>query len=146
MIKYSFLLFCLVAFIIRPSLAQEKAYSYQFTVTNKAIFDNILRLELTAAQEAIALQKKEDPKNLLVHYLADYIDFYKAFVDGTPDQIFGHYKTTLQHRIELLQQGSSNDPYYYYLQGDMYLRWGMIYALYGQNIVASKYTKRATTL
>ena len=138
------LLLLLLGFNVK---GQETKLHYKFDHEIKLILDDILLLRLDKAQRAIDQKKQAGSKNLSLHYLEDYIDFFKAFVDGTyTQQVFGHYEDKMQQRLALIKQGDMSDPYYNYLQGDIYLRWGMIYALYGENMSALGQIKRATTL
>lgn len=127
---------------------EELNHAGVFTFNEKleATFQDILHLKLKKARLAMPALKQENTFNLLPHYIEDYIDFFHAFVDGRPKAVYGKYKERMEERLLWLEQGSSNDPYSLFTQGDIYLRWGMIYALYGDNIEAFKSIKKAANL
>ncbi len=135
-----------------PLLAQitpseiNHAGIYKFDEALTSTFEDILHLRLQKAKIAIPAIKEKNPFNLLPYYIEDYIDFFHAFVDGNPKAVYGRYREDMEERLEWLAQGDESDPYFLYTQGDIYLRWGMIYALYGDNMEAFKSIKKAAKL
>jgi len=135
-----------------PTMAQttpeelNNAGIYKFNEELEKTFEDILHLKLKKARLAMPALKQKNTFNLMPHYVEDYIDFFHAFVDGKPKAVYGKYKERMQERLKWLEQGSPNDPYFLFTQGDIYLRWGMIYALYGDNIEAFKSIKKAASL
>lgn len=126
--------------------ALHHAGFFRWTPELKATFEDLLNLRLQKTAPIIQTACKEDHFNLLPHYLEDYLDFYLAFLDGNLKTIQGKYLERKDERLLWLEQGSEQDPYTLYTQADVHLRWGMIYALYQDNIEAFKSLKKAAAL
>jgi tetratricopeptide (TPR) repeat protein len=119
---------------------------FKFDDTLDSIFHDILTLKLRSVIPRITKEKREHPYNLISYYLEDYIEFFHAFIDGKPKDIYGKYMERKEKRLEWLQQGGEGDPYTLYVQADIHLRWGMIYAYYQDNMEAFKSIKKASVL
>lgn len=109
-------------------------------------FHDIMTLKLHSVVFRIKKEKSSNVFNLIPHYLEDYIDFFHAFIDGKPKDIYGKYLKHKEERLSWLAQGAENDPYTLFTQADIHLRWGMIYALYQDNMKAFKSIKKAAVL
>ncbi len=119
---------------------------FKFTEKLDSVFHDILTLKLRPVIPQINTEKQKHPFNLIPYLLEDYIDFFHAFIDGKPKDIYGKYLEHKKERLEWLQQGSKDDPYTLYAQADIHLRWGMIYALFQDNMEAFKSIKKASVL
>lgn len=119
---------------------------FRWTPELKVLFNDVLDLRLQPAASTIQTACKTDPFNLIPHYLADYVDFYLAFLDGKPQTVRGRYTERKEERLLWLAQGSEQDPYTLYTQADVHLRWAMIYALFQDNMEAFNSLKKAKTL
>lgn len=110
------------------------------------IFHDIMTLKFQEVIPKLKKEKKGNAFNLIPHYLEDYIEFFYAFIDGKPKDIYGKYLTHKEERLAWLQQGAAGDPYTLFTQADIHLRWGMIYALFQDNMEAFKSIKKASVL
>lgn len=119
---------------------------FKFNDAYKAIFHDIHNLRLKQATLQLNQIKNKNAFNLLSHYFEDYIDFYYAFIDGKPKDIYGKYMDHKEERLAWFKQGGDGDPYTLFIQADVHLRWGMIYALFHDNIEAFKSIKKASVL
>lgn len=128
-----------------PSELNGAGY-FKFNDDLKDVFHGILNLKLRAVLPKLNAEKNRNVFNLLPHYLEDYIDFYHAFIDGKPKDIYGKYLEHKEKHLAWLEQGSEGDPYTLFTQADIHLRWGMIYALYKDNMLAFKSIKKAAVL
>ncbi len=148
---------CLLGLVLgggmqQPILAQtspselNRAGIFKFNKELSEIFHDILTLKLKQATLRINQVKGKNAFNLIPRYLEDYIEFYYAFIDGKPKDIYGKYMDHKEERLAWFKQGSDGDPYTLFMQADIHLRWGMIYALYQDNIEAFKSIKKAAVL
>lgn len=112
----------------------------------EGLFHDIMTLKLKKVVPALEKEKRSNVFNLLPLYLEDYIDFFYAFVDGRPKDIYGKFLEKKEERLEWLAQGAEGDPYTLFVQADIHLRWGMIYALFQDNMLAFKSIKKASVL
>lgn len=119
---------------------------FKFNDELNGIFQDVLHMKLRAVIPRLEKEKKRNVFNLLPHYLEDYIEFLHAFVDGRPKAIYGKYMEHKEKRLAWLEQGSEGDPYTLFIQADIHLRWGMIYAYYQDNVEAFKSIKKASVL
>ncbi len=124
----------------------DKNGIYVFTPQSKLVFHDVLNLKFNLVRMAMPALKKENDFNLMPYYIEDYHDFLEALLDGRPQKIYGKYKDNMEKRIEKIQTGDPSDPYYLFVQGDIYLRWGLIYAIYGDNMEAFKIIKKGAAL
>jgi len=110
------------------------------------MFHDVMTLKFNAVIPQLIQAKKQNSFNLIPHYLEDYIDFFHAFIDGKPKDIYGKYLERKEKRLLWLEQGAEGDPYTLFTQADIHLRWGMIYALFQDNMEAFKSIKKAAVL
>jgi hypothetical protein len=110
------------------------------------MFHEVMTLKFKTAIPRLIQEKKQNTFNLIPHYLEDYIDFFYAFIDGKPKDIYGKYLKRKEERLLWLEQGAEGDPYTLFTQADIHLRWGMIYALFQDNMEAFKSIKKASVL
>lgn len=111
-----------------------------------SMFHDVMTLKFKAVIPRIIQEKKKNTFNLIPHYLEDYIDFFYAFIDGKPKDIYGKFLERKEQRLTWLEQGAEGDPYTLFTQADIHLRWGMIYALFQDNMEAFKSIKKAAVL
>ena len=119
---------------------------FKFNDELNGIFHDILTLKLKQATLRINQVKGKNAFNLIPRYLEDYIEFYYAFIDGKPKDIYGKFMDHKEERLAWFKQGGEGDPYTLFIQADIHLRWGMIYALFQDNIEAFKSIKKAAVL
>lgn len=150
--KFFYSLFFLLFISIASGQAQtspselNNAGFFKWNDDLKDMFHDVMTLKFQAAIPRIIQEKKNNTFNLIPHYLEDYIDFFYAFIDGRPKDIYGKYLKRKEERLEWLEQGAEGDPYTLFTQADIHLRWGMIYALFQDNMEAFKSIKKAAVL
>lgn len=110
------------------------------------VFHDVMTLKFKAVIPRLIQEKKQNAFNLIPYYLEDYIDFFYAFIDGKPKDIYGKYLKRKEQRLLWLAEGAEGDPYTLFTQADIHLRWGMIYALFQDNMEAFKSIKKASVL
>lgn len=143
------LLFCCLCWNLQaqddPAELNGAGY-FKFTDELKASFHDVLNLKFRKSIPELNKAKGNNMFNLMTHYIEDYRDFLQAFVDGRRKMIYGKYLENKEMRLAWLEQGAEGDPYTLFTQADVHLRWGMIYALFQDNMEAFKSIKKAATL
>jgi hypothetical protein len=112
-------------------LTSEAQLSYTWNDRTQSIYESITSLRIPEAKKWIVADKKNNPNNLSYPLLESYADFYQLFLNENTqeyNQLYPNFKS----RIELLEKGPQNSPYYLYSLG--YLMRNMAdYSYYSAN-------------
>lgn len=65
--------------------------------------------------------KKQEPNNMLVYFIEDYIDFLTLFI-GEERSTYQLLKNKKDIRLKMIRKGNGT-PYYKFCQADIYLHW-----------------------
>ena len=87
--------------------------------------------ELTAYRFAISLQndkaeqkigeiKRNDPDNLLVYHIENYVDFFEVFINEDKER-FEELEKNRERRLEKIKSGDEESPYYRFCQAEVKL-------------------------
>lgn len=99
------LLFCLS---IGTTIAQPH-YTWNDKVQN--VYESISYLKLPEARKLNAIEKKNDPNNLILQLLDSHTDLYQLFFNENTNEYNAIYPK-FNKRIELLKTGPTNSPFY----------------------------------
>ncbi len=88
-------------------------------------YQHILALDFARGRKIIDLEKTENPENLYVGYLENYIDFLTVFI-GEDEHIFDSISDISDERYDRLKEIDLNNPYRDYLLGNMNLQWAVM--------------------
>ncbi|MBN4049626.1 hypothetical protein JYT36_00195 [Bacteroidales bacterium AH-315-N07] len=94
---------------------------FDFNENCKTAYQKILSLKMAEASSIINDEKNRNPANLIPLYLENYSEFLRTFIDEDKSS-FKKFKENCEMRLELLEGGQSNSPYYYYTQAELYLQ------------------------
>ena len=83
---------------------------------------HIINLEFEAANNLLRIEKKETPDNGIIVLHQNYIDFLTIII-GEDKTFFTIAKEKKSERIDLIQTGDKNSPYYLYAQAEIHLQW-----------------------
>ena len=83
---------------------------------------HIINLEFESANDLLRIEKKENPDNGIIFLHQNYIDFLTIII-GEDEAFFMIAKEKKSKRIELIQTGDENSPYYLYAQAEIHLQW-----------------------
>ncbi len=97
---------------------------FEYSPMARQAYDNIVELRFQDARLIIAQLKVEEPNNLIVHHLEDYIDFFTVYI-GENQQEYNRLYPNRQKRLNAIQDGDKKSPYYLYLQADIRLHWAL---------------------
>jgi hypothetical protein len=96
----------------------------------KKAYTEIISLRFSNADSLLNVERRENPDNLFVDYLQNYIDFLKVFI-SEDEQLYERLKDNKGSRIDKLEDLSDNDPYKKYLIGNIRLQWAMAGTKFG---------------
>lgn len=85
-------------------------------------YSDIVNLKLDKAQERLNQLKLDEPDNLLVYHIENYIDFYQVFI-SEDKQVFDRLEKNKKTRIKQIKSGDKDSPYYRFSQAEIYLHW-----------------------
>lgn len=97
---------------------------FEFTPKIKKAYDCALSLRFNEARTAILQIKLEDPENLMVYYIENYIDFFTIFINEDFNE-FKALERNKDYRIKRIKQGDKSSPYYLYAQAEIRLQWAL---------------------
>ena len=90
----------------------------------KEAYEKVLSLRFVEAQNLLEQIKTEEPGNLLVYHVENYIDFFKIYINEDEDE-FDRLKSNKAARLDKIKSGDPNSPYYLFLQADIRLQWAL---------------------
>lgn len=105
--KLSFLVFLFLSL----SLLGKSQKVYDFNATCQQAYFEITRLKIGQGQLLIQKARQQNPENLIPIVLESYIDFLILFLNENPAD-YKLRQPRFSNRIELLEEGPSNSPYY----------------------------------
>ena len=82
---------------------------FKFNDELNGIFHDILTLKLKQATLRLNQVKGKNAFNLIPRYLEDYIEFYYAFIDGKPKDIYGKFMDHKEERLAWFKQGGEGE-------------------------------------
>jgi len=111
----------LLLFLFSNSL---KAQHFDFNDRCKEAYHEVLRLQKSAAEELIKLEKAENPENLIPLLLEDYIDFLTVYL--TEDEsLLRKLEKNKAIRLAEFDKVADSDPYKKYAKSSVYLHWAL---------------------
>jgi tetratricopeptide (TPR) repeat protein len=98
---------------------------FKWTSEAKQAYQKLTQLRLREASTQIEQIKKEDPDNLIVYHLENYIDFFTLYIleDKTT---FKNRKPNRDIRLEIIKAGDPESPYYLFAQADIRMQWALL--------------------
>ena len=115
---FSFLFFVLLSF----QLSADGHFEY--TPKAKTAYQKAISLQFSEARRLVAQIKYEDPENLIVYQIENYIDFFTVFINENKEE-FKRLEKNKDYRIRQIRKGDSNSPYYLYSQAEIRLQWAL---------------------
>jgi tetratricopeptide (TPR) repeat protein len=89
------------------------------------VYNHILHLRFNDAKTGISEIKIDDPENMVVHLLENYIDFFSLFINEDPEQ-YNKLKDNKKKRLSALKKLDKTSPWSNYCQSEILLQWALI--------------------
>jgi hypothetical protein len=134
-----FKLFLLLLFI---SFSAEAQKSYDFNSNCKAAHEAIMALQFKKAKALLWQERKVSPQNLIPIYLDNYIDFLTVVISEEKVR-FEQLKGNKAIRLEALEQGDKNSPFYLLTQAEINLQWAFARIKFNEYLTAALEVNRA---
>ena len=117
---------CLVFFlsILTFALPLRAAKYFAFTPIARQAYDHATSLRFGEAYAAMAQMKLEDPNNLIVLHIENYIDFFTLYIEED-EATYRQLKKNRDQRLDKVKAGDRSSPYYLFVQADIRLQWAL---------------------
>jgi len=125
-------LYTLLTFWLALGTAQAR---FEFTPTAREAYEQALSMRLDEARLTIAQLKRQDADNLIAYHIENYIDFLNLYFNQN-EATYKNLKKNEALRLEKIQQGSPDSPYYLYTQADVRLQWALVKLQFGEYLSA----------
>ena len=119
--------------------------SFQMNERMQQSYTHIINLEFEVANQLLILEQKENPDNRIVLLQHNYIDFLTIII-GEEEAFFANAKDKKSSRIDLIQEGDENSPYYLYAQAEVHLQWAFARLKFEEYLTAAYEIKKAYSL
>jgi hypothetical protein len=106
--------------------------NYTWNDRTQSIYESITSLRIPEARKWIAADKKNNPTNLSYPLLESYADFYQLFLNENAQE-YNQLYPNFKRRIELLETGPQNSPYYLYSLGLAHLHKSLVAIRFDKN-------------
>lgn len=141
------LLLTLISVAIGQSylFAANSEYFYALTPQAKAIYNRVMKLDLGGAQADLDYLRRVAPTNLSAHHLESYIDFFQLYLSGD-ENLDGELSIRFDRRIEALELGDTDSPYYRYALAEARLHRSLIHLRFERHLSAFRELNKANKL
>lgn len=102
-----------------------QAQRFEFTPLLETAYQQIIQLELDKGQKLLQQSKQNDPNNLLVFHIENYLDFFRCFIHEEVDE-YEQLFPNKQSRIDKIVTGEKTSPYYRFSQAEILLQWSLV--------------------
>ncbi len=125
-------------------LRAEVGY-FDFHQEAQRIYQQILSLRLDEAEKQLLSLERREPGNLIVHHLANYIDFFRLYI-SEDEVLFAARLPERRRRIVAVSAGDDGSPYHRYVEAEIRLHWALIRIRFEQYFPAFQDINRAHKL
>ncbi|MEI7983430.1 MAG: hypothetical protein WCI71_17400, partial [Bacteroidota bacterium] len=130
------------AFFLLTSSARSQ---FSFDDHCREAYRKIFSLQFKEASKILELEKQQDTANLFPVYLENYIDFLTLYI-GEEKPVFNRLITNKSDRINQLEKGLKDSPYYNYCLAEIYLQWAFVRLKFGDYTQAAFDIRKAHAL
>ena len=97
---------------------------FRYTPLARSAYEKVIYLRFGEAYIDLAKLKLEEPDNLIVHHIEDYIDFFRLYISEDKEE-YEQLKANKDRRLNAIEAGDENSPYYLFLQAEIRLHWAL---------------------
>ena len=119
--------------------------SFQMNENMQKTYTHIINLEFDQANELLSSETKDNPTNKIIILQENYIDFLTIII-GEDETFFTAAKDKKSDRINFLQAGDENSPYYLYAQAEVHLQWAFARLKFEEYLTAAYEIQKAYSL
>lgn len=119
--------------------------SYDLNENCREAYTHIINLDFEKGQALINKEKSANPNNDISLYLENYIDFL-TIVIGEDEAEFEKRKRNKSRRLDVLEDGDKNSPYYRFILAEVNLQWAFSRLRFGEYLTAAREINKAYKL
>lgn len=108
-------------------------------------YQQILSLKFDEARENLSAERIENPQNIYVDYLENYIDFLSVFISGD-ETLFKTLEKNKSKRIDRVSKLTPTSPYRNFILGNINLQWAFARLKFDEYFTAAFEFKKAYRL
>lgn len=121
------------------------AQTFEYTANCKKAYQSIFKLKMNEGLQMLAKEKLDNPKNLLPYFIENYADFLKLYINDN-EKLYASITPKFEARLDKLETGNKNSPYYLYTQADIHLQSALCKIKFGDYISAVFEVKKAYSM
>jgi hypothetical protein len=144
-IRYKKITRCLLFFLLVGSIHLKADAHFSYNQAIKQAYQKAVALRLDESAALLARLKAQDPQNLAVYHIENYLDFFRLYINEDESD-YTRLKKQLELRLNKIKAGDAKSPYYLYAQGDIFLQWSLVKLKFGDYLGAFSNAGRAYRL
>lgn len=106
-------------------LPTTQAFHFNYSQRARDAYEYALALRFGEARELLRKLKKEEPGNLAVYHIENYIDFLTVYINEDEAE-YKRLRVNRDLRLAQVEKGNSSSPYYLFVQADIRLQWALV--------------------
>ena len=115
----------LAVFILLFFFSLNSFATFSFNKNCEDAYYNIISLKFEEGKKILVKEKLINPKNDLPYYLENYIDCLTLFI-GENENNFQRLKHNKEERLNRIEKGDKQSPFYFFTQAEIYLQWAVV--------------------
>ena len=119
-----FLFLLLSTPLFAESSPREQTPYFEWSDRARIAYKKVLQLRFREAQSYINRLRINEPDNLIVHHIENYRDFFTVYLNEDKDE-FNRLEKNKEKRLNAVEDGDKDSPYYLYLQANIRLQWAL---------------------
>lgn len=120
--SFPFSFFPFLIILVISSFAVVAAPKYEFNKTCQLAYYKMLSLHFEEGKKLLEQEKQKNPDNLIPYFVENYADFFTIAINEEKPE-FTRLSPGRNFRLNKLQQGPENSPWYLYTQAEVNLQW-----------------------
>lgn len=133
--KIRVLFILLVGLLINSRVQAKTSPYFTFNDEVRLAYQRALELRVQESSLLLATEKRENPNNYMVYFIENYLDFMRVFIDED-EEAFDSLTKNKDRRLELIEAGDTNSPYYLYTQAEIKLQWALLHLKFDEYLSA----------
>lgn len=129
-------IFWLLFFVCGQSTLSLAAYHYDFNQRCTQAYEALTALKIKEGERLLAAEKKANRDNLIPYFLDNYDDFLSILLLGD-EQLYSQRKAQLSTRLDLLDKGPKNSPWYRYCKSSVDFQWAVLHIYFNNYLSAT---------
>lgn len=123
----------------------DSNYDFNFSPLARQIYQKIFCLRFTEARDGLETLKTQEPGNLIVLFLENYLDFLTVLC-GDKRTDYNRLVKKMNPRLAKIARGNPRSPYFLYTQAEIRLQWALLRARYGDYLSSLNEVRKAYDL